>query len=221
MNVFDIIGPAMIGPSSSHTAGASRAGLVARRLLGEEPVCAKITLYGSFAMTYSGHGADRAIIGGLLGYRSDDTRIRDSFRHAKEQGLSFSFEISQEDMGHPNTARIRLTGDRGGNVDVVVRSVGGGVVNVVEINGGEVLFSAEYDTTVIFNVDKPGTIAQISAVFAKYGINIAFMRVFRKYEGKEAIMVIETDQKTDKTAVEELRRSQNILKVITIPPLSV
>lgn len=221
MNVFDIIGPAMIGPSSSHTAGASRAGLVARRLLGEEPAWAHVTLYGSFALTYAGHGVDRAIIGGLLGFELDDVRIRDSFRFAHEAGLDFSVETSEEDAGHPNTARISLRGKNGGSVSVVVRSVGGGVVNVVEIDGGEVLFSAEYDTTVIFNNDRPGTVARISAVFAAHGINIAFMRVFRKYEGKDAIMVIETDQQAGEDVIRKLRDSENILKVITIPPFRV
>lgn len=221
MNVFDIIGPAMIGPSSSHTAGASRAGLVARRLLGEEPAWARVVLYGSFALTYAGHGVDRAIIGGLLGFELDDVRIRDSFRFAREAGLDFTVETSEEDAGHPNTARISLRGKNGGSVSVVVRSVGGGVVNVVEIDGGEVLFSAEYDTTVIFNNDRPGTVARISAVFAAHEINIAFMRVFRKYEGKDAIMVIETDQQAGKDVIRELRDSENILKVITIPPFRV
>ena len=221
MNVFEIIGPTMIGPSSSHTAGASRAGLVARRLLGEEPAWAQVTLYGSFALTYAGHGVDRAIIGGLLGFELDDVRIKNSFAHADQAGLEFSIETSEEDAGHPNTAKISLRGKEGGSVCVTVRSVGGGVINVVDIDGGEVLFSAEYDTTVIFNNDRPGTIARISAVFAEHGINIAFMRVFRKYEGKEAIMVIETDQQTGQEVIDKLRASQNILKVITIPPFRV
>lgn len=219
MNVLDIIGPVMIGPSSSHTAGASRAGLVARRLLGAEPVWAKITLYGSFAKTYAGHGADRAIVGGILGFSLDDERIRDSFSHAKQQGLNFLFEISDEDAGHPNTAKIELEDQNGEKICVVVRSVGAGVVNVVEIDGGEVHFTAEYDTTVIFNNDRAGTIAQITAVFARHRINIAFMRVFRKYEGKDAVMVIETDQSVSRAVLDELRAAENIRKVITIPSL--
>lgn len=219
MNLFDIIGPVMIGPSSSHTAGASRAGLVARHLLDAEPVRANITLYGSFAKTYAGHGADRAIIGGILGFSLDDERIRDSFTHAKARGLAFTFATSEKDVGHPNTVRIELTGADGETVCVVVRSVGAGVVNVVEIDGGEVLFTAEYDTTVIFNRDRAGVIADITAVFARHGINIAFMRVFRKGEGKEAVMVIETDQSVSPLLQRELRGVDNIRKVITIPPL--
>ncbi len=219
MNIFDVIGPAMIGPSSSHTAGASRAGLVARYLLGKEPVKADITLYGSFAKTYKGHGADKAIIGGILGFSLDDTKLRDSFSYAKERGLEFKFNISDEDAGHPNTSKIILESADGDKISVTVRSVGGGFVNVVEIDGGDVMFSAEYDTTVIFNHDRPGTVAQISQVFANHNINIAFMRVFRKYEGKDAIMVIETDQKIDDTIADELKLSDNIIKVITIPGL--
>ncbi len=221
MNVFDIIGPVMIGPSSSHTAGASRAGLVARHLLGTEPVRAEITLYGSFAKTYAGHGADRAIVGGILGFSLDDERIRNSFFHAKERGLEFSFHISEEDAGHPNTVRIVLESKNGEKICVVVRSVGAGVVNVVEINGGEVHFTAEYDTTVIFNNDRAGVIAEITSVFARHGINIAFMRVFRKDEGKDAVMVIETDQGVNDLLQNELRTVENIRKVITIPPLGV
>ncbi len=221
MNVFDIVGPVMIGPSSSHTAGASRAGLVSRRLLGEEPVRAEITLYGSFALTYAGHGADRAIVGGILGFELDDVRLRDSFRYAKECGLDFHFEISDEEADHPNTVRIELTGKSGASTVVVVQSVGAGVVHVVNIDGADVLFSAEYDTTVVFNPDKPGIIAKVSALFAEHGINIAFMRVFRKQEGKDAIMVIETDQKIDRTLAEALRSMREVSKVITIPPFRV
>lgn len=221
MNVFDIVGPVMIGPSSSHTAGASRAGLVSRRLLGERPRRATITLYGSFALTYAGHGADRAIVGGILGFELDDVRLRDSFKYAAEMGLDFEFEISDEESEHPNTVKIILDGENGAHTEVVVQSVGAGVVHVVNIDGADVLFSAEYDTTVVFNNDKPGIIAKVSSVFAEYGINIAFMRVFRKQEGKDAIMVIETDQKIDTLLGKALRSLKDVTKVITIPPFRV
>ena len=151
----------------------------------------------------------------------DDERIRNSFFHAKERGLEFSFHISEEDAGHPNTVRIVLESKNGEKICVVVRSVGAGVVNVVEINGGEVHFTAEYDTTVIFNNDRAGVIAEITSVFARHGINIAFMRVFRKDEGKDAVMVIETDQGVNDLLQNELRTVENIRKVITIPPLGV
>lgn len=219
--MFDIIGPVMIGPSSSHTAGASRSGLIARRLLGEEPKKAHITLYGSFALTAQGHGVDRAIVGGILGFELDDERIRESFSHAEDAGLEVSIEKSDEDVAHPNTARIELTGTSGAKVNVLVRSVGGGVVNVTEIDGGEVMFSAQYDTTVIFNNDRPGTIANITEILADEKINIAYMRVFRKSEGRSAVMVIETDQSVSEAAVAKLRVIDNVVKVITVPPFNV
>lgn len=221
MNVFDIIGPVMIGPSSSHTLGAARAGLVARRLLGEEVARADVLLFGSFAQTYAGHGTDRAIVGGLLGFPPDDTRLRDSFRYARKACMEVHFSLSGEEAAHPNTVRLALCGKDGGSVSVVVQSVGAGAVHVVEIDGALVSFSAEYETTVIFNVDRPGIVARVSALFADYGINIAFMRVFRKYEGKDAIMVIETDQTVAGGILDALRTEGNIARVITIPPLNV
>lgn len=135
--------------------------------------------------------------------------------------MAFSFEISEEDAGHPNTVKIRLRDAQGEEICVVVRSVGAGVVNVVEIDGGAVCFTAEYDTTVIFNNDRAGVIADITSVFARHGINIAFMRVFRKGEGRDAVMVIETDQSVSELLQNELRAAENIRKVITIPPLGV
>ena len=218
MNVFDIVGPVMIGPSSSHTAGASRAGLVSRRLLGQVPVRARITLFGSFALTYAGHGADRAIVGGILGFELDDVRLRDSFRYAREMGLDFHFEISDEEADHPNTVVIELDGAEGAHTSVTVQSVGAGVVHVVNIDGADVLFSAEYDTTVVFNSDKPGTVARVSAAFAEHRINIAFMRVFRKQEGKDAIMVIESDQKICDEVILRLQHIPDVHKVITVEP---
>ena len=211
----------MIGPSSSHTAGASRAGLVSRRLLGEVPKRAHITLYGSFAKTYAGHGADRAIVGGILGYELDDVRLRDSFTYAEAEGLDFEFEISDEESDHPNTVKIILDGECGAHTEVVVQSVGAGVVHVVNIDGAEVLFTAEYDTTVIFTSDKPGVIAKVSSLFAAHGVNIAFMRFFRKQEGKDAIMVIETDEKIDASLANELCSMKEAARVITIPPFRV
>ncbi len=211
----------MIGPSSSHTAGASRAGLIARRLLGEEPKKARVILYGSFALTCDGHGVDRAIIGGILGFELDDERIRDSFSCADAAGLDFSVEKSDDEVEHPNTTRIILESEAGTRVDVLIRSVGGGVVNVVEIDGSSVCFSAEYDTTVIFNNDRAGTIAAITAVFAEYGINIAYMRVFRKTEGRSAVTVIETDQRAGEAAISRLSELENVLRVITVPPFRV
>ncbi len=218
MNAFDIIGPVMIGPSSSHTAGAARIGSVARQLLREEPATAEITLYGSFAQTYKGHGTDRALIGGLLGFEPSDARLRDSFSLAKAAGLAFSFELAENAAFHPNTARLVLTGKKGAAVEVMAASVGGGAISVTEVNGVEVSFTAQYFTTVIFNEDKPGVMADVTRVLASNLINIAFLRLFRKES--HAIMVIETDQEVPSRLEEELARIKNVDKVLMIRPFS-
>ena len=220
MNVFDIIGPVMVGPSSSHTAGAARAGKVARQLLGAAPAKAEIILYGSFACTYRGHGTDKAIIGGLLGFDADDVRMIDSFALAKRQGLEFMFVKGSSDKYHPNTAKIRLQGSGGEDTTVVVSSVGGGAIKVVEINGIEVSFSADYYTTVIINRDKAGVVAEMAAVLAENQINIAFMRLFRQANINQAIMVVETDQPLSQDVQACLNKIIHIKKVLVIEPLS-
>ncbi len=218
MNIFDMIGPVMVGPSSSHTAGAARAGYVARMLLGEEPAKAVVTLSGSFARTYQGHGTDRAIIGGILGFSPSDLHIRNSFEEAKKKRLCYTFRMEDLENASPNTAKIELQGANGSVISTIISSVGGGVVQVVRINDADVQFSAEYPTTVIFNDDKPGIVAKVSEHFADHHINIAFMRLFRKAEGQEAIMVIESDQKVGAKILEALRQCEHINKVISIEP---
>lgn len=218
MNAFDIIGPVMIGPSSSHTAGAARIGSVARQLLREEPISAEITLYGSFAQTYRGHGTDRALLGGLLGFEPSDGRLRDSFSLAREAGLDYRFRLGENASYHPNTARIVLKGNRGGAIEVLAASVGGGAISVCEINGVAVSFNAQYFTTVIFNRDIPGVMADVTAVFASHLINIAFLRLFRK--SQDAIMVIETDQELWPELEEALRQVNHVDRVLVLRPFS-
>ncbi|MFA9379753.1 MAG: L-serine ammonia-lyase, iron-sulfur-dependent subunit beta [Acetanaerobacterium sp.] len=221
MNIFDIIGPAMIGPSSSHTAGAARAGKAARQLLDSVPSKADITLYGSFAHTYFGHGTDRAIIGGILGFDPADKRLTASLDYAEEQGLDYSFHTDFSDKYHPNTAKIMLADDSGGQLTAVVSSVGGGAIRIVEINGLEVLLSAEYYTTVIFNADKAGVVADMSGVLAENNINIAFMRLFRREKDEQAIMAVETDQLVSHVALARLRKLSYVQKVMMIEPFTV
>lgn len=218
MNAFDIIGPVMIGPSSSHTAGAARIGSVARQLLREDPVSAEITLYGSFAQTYRGHGTDRALLGGLLGFEPSDGRLRDSFSLAREAGLAYRFRIGENPAYHPNTARLILSGAQGGSVEVLAASIGGGAISVCEINGVAVSFNAQYFTTVIFNEDIPGVMADVTAVFAGKLINIAFLRLFRK--GRDAIMVIETDQELTPDLEESLRHVRHVDRVLVLRPFT-
>ena len=197
MDLFDLIGPVMIGPSSSHTAGAARIGRVARMLLGGEPVRAKIGLHGSFQKTYKGHGTDRALIGGLLGMDVDDARLRDSLRYAQERGLAYAFESVTLRGAHPNTVVVDVESADGRRVSVRAASVGGGEIVVQEIDGLEADFSGHEDTLVITHHDTPGMIARISAEIAYASLNIATMRVFRRSAGGDAMVVLELDSPAD------------------------
>ncbi len=216
MRVFDVLGPVMVGPSSSHTAGACRLALVARALLDEKPVKAHIRLYGSFAKTYQGHCTDRAIIGGLLGYSPDDDRLRDSFSCAEKDGLSYSFEEAESDTLHPNSVDLILEG-KTKNVTVTASSIGGGAIKVVKINGAEVDFSAEYPTTILYHKDVRGIIAKYSELFARYGVNIAFMRVYRHKIGRDAITVIESDHSISDELLEKIRSLENVDGAVYLP----
>lgn len=201
--VFDIIGPIMIGPSSSHTAGAVRIGLMARKILGEEPMEAEICFHGSFAQTYRGHGTDKAIIAGILGFEADDERIKKSLDIADKQG--FSYTINTIDLGsaHPNTAVVYLTGASGRSTKIVGSSVGGGNIMISNIDGYDVELAGKYHTLICVHRDKPGVITKVTSVLAEYGINVAFMRVSRKMRGQEALMIIEVDDELLAEAVQK------------------
>jgi L-serine dehydratase len=202
-SIFDILGPVMIGPSSSHTAGAAKLGLVARQLLGAEPVKAEITLYNSFARTYKGHGTDRAIVGGILGMKPDDERLRNSLEIAKENGLRYEFKlIMKAPKLHPNSARIKLFDKDGNKIEMVGSSLGGGRIEVVEIEGFKVSFSVMTHIIVIIADDIPGSIAHISGAIAEKNINIANMFVSR--EEKLANMVIEVDQEVPNEVLQKI-----------------
>lgn len=194
MGIFDIIGPVMIGPSSSHTAGAARIGRVAAHILGEPLKEAHVTLYGSFATTGKGHGTDRALAAGLMGYAPDSGSIRDALSLAKTKGILIVFSVSNEDMGHPNVAKIEEIGKSGKKVTVVGRSLGGGRVLITEIDGYAVAVNGEEYTFLTRHHDVPGIVADVCAILAKNRINISTMRLFRKRKGDEAVMIIHTDQ---------------------------
>jgi L-serine dehydratase len=200
MHVFDVIGPVMIGPSSSHTAGAARIGRVARRLLGEAPVTADVGLYGSFASTYRGHGTDRAIAAGLQDMGVDDVRIRDALKLAEEAGIQIEFHPVDLKDAHPNTAVIRAEGPTR-SIVVEAASVGGGSIRVKRLNGLAVEFSGEANTIVIRHRDEPGVIAQVSGLLAGQGVNIATMQVFRSGLHGDAVMVIEVDELPGQSAM--------------------
>ena len=202
ISVFDIIGPIMVGPSSSHTAGAVRLGQVGRAILGKQPTNALIELHGSFAQTGKGHGTDRGLVAGLLGLATDDPLLRKSFELAELAGLSFRFE--ETDLGedaHPNTARLTV-GDGERTVQVTGVSIGGGLVEITNVDGYDVSFGCEYDTLLVLAEDRPGTINEVTGWLARQGINIAFLRVERQKRGGDAIMIIETDHTVDPQILE-------------------
>ncbi len=193
LSVFDIVGPRMTGPSSSHTAGAVRLAYIARRIVGKPVSEVLFTLYGSFAETGKGHGTDKALIAGILGLLPDDARIKNAYELAREQGVLVDFEYSDETPRHPNTVHIRVTAEDESVTEVIGRSVGGGNILITEINGLEVELSGDYPTIIVRHRDEPGVIAEVSHVLAQLHINIAFMRVFRHGKGEDAYMCIETD----------------------------
>lgn len=211
MNLFDILGPVMVGPSSSHTAGAVRIGRMARRLLGEgTPVMAKITLCGSFAATGQGHGTDRALVAGLLGMQPDDGRIPNSFAVAKEKGMGYTFSRANLSGEHPNTAKIELAGKQGGKLSMIASSLGGGRIMVVEMNGLRVSFSGDLPTLIVQNRDQPGHVRDVSDILARAGVNIATLHLYRDYPGGSAVMIIETDKVVEKEHLDQLRGIRGI-----------
>ena len=180
MNVFDILGPVMIGPSSSHTAGAARIGRITLALLGAPAVKADIFLHGSFAKTYKGHGTDKALIAGIMGMATDDSRIRRAPELAREQGLEVSITTGDIDGAHPNTARVTLTDVTGNTVSLLGSSIGGGNILVKEVNGMEVSITGQHTTLIVLHRDAPGTIAAVTEVMADAGVNICNFRLSRQ-----------------------------------------
>ena len=213
MNLFDIMGPIMVGPSSSHTAGAARMGRIARHLLGVMPVRAEILLHGSFAATGTGHGTDRALVAGLLDMKPDDVRLPGSFALAEEAGMEVSFGRAVLRDAHPNTALMTLTGPNGEQVAVQAASLGGGRVQVEAIDGLSASFSGELPTLVIRNWDTPGHVSRVTSILSRQQVNIATMQLYRDRRGGLAVMVLESDQPIPPQVVEELRGQPGIVRV--------
>lgn len=219
LGVFDILGPIMIGPSSSHTAGAARLGKVARAVAHGEIKSVKFLLHGSFAKTYKGHGTDRALVAGILGMEPSDIRLRDSLDIAKEQGLEIEF--IEADLGdvHPNTVKFVIKNEKGIECEVIGSSIGGGSIKVTQVNGNNVEFTGVYPTLIISNMDVPGCVSNVTSILYHEGINIAFMKVFRSQRGKDATMVFETDYKIEKDVIEKIESIESISRVISINPI--
>lgn len=204
-SVFDIIGPRMIGPSSSHTAGAARLGKVARRISGNDVAKVTFVLYGSFAKTYKGHGTDRALLAGIMDMEPNDPNLGRSLDFAKAAGLDYAFVVDDADPPHPNTVKMVITGSSGKKTEVVGCSIGGGNIRVIQINGLNVEFTGEYPTLVIRHIDRPGVIAEVTSLMVQFNINIAFMRVFRQSKGQDAFMIIETDNDISQKVIAQVR----------------
>ena len=219
IGTFDILGPKMIGPSSSHTAGALRIAFVAGRMV-ERAVSVKFVLYGSFARTYHGHGTDRALVGGILGYHPDDERIRDSFEHAKEAGLAFSFEENFTDKEiYPNTVDIYVTDKDGSVVSLRGKSIGGGNAVITRLNGVDVELTGNYCTLVVEHVDKKGTLAFVTTVLSAYDLNIGSLRLYRESKGKRAYAIIEVDTNVSNQVVSALKGVESVTNVLVVPAI--
>ncbi|OEH91223.1 L-serine ammonia-lyase, iron-sulfur-dependent subunit beta [Bacillus solimangrovi] len=214
-SVFDIIGPVMIGPSSSHTAGAARIGRVARSLFGRKPTWATISFYGSFANTYRGHGTDVAIIGGILDFDTHDERIIHALTLAERDSIKVEFIEEEAVPIHPNTARVRI-GDQDGELELVGISIGGGKIQITELNGFDLKLSGNHPALLVMHNDRYGAIAGVANVLAKYEINIGHMEVSRKEKGEKALMTIEVDQMVEEKLLTELTELPNILQVTKI-----
>lgn len=204
LDIFDILGPVMVGPSSSHTAGAVRIGRMARTLLGSRPVKAEIGLHGSFAETGQGHGTDRALVAGLLGMKPDDLEIPRSFELAAEQGLQFEFRAVQLREAHPNTAVLNVEDADGKRLRVQAASTGGGRIRVDSLNGVEVSFTGAFNTLVVHHRDVAGELSRITNELAVGGVNIANMSLCRSRRGGDVLTIIETDHKLRSDVVERI-----------------
>lgn len=213
MNIFDIVGPVMVGPSSSHTAGAVRIGYIGRQLMGEAVKTAKILLHGSFWLTGAGHGTDKALLAGLLGMKTDDIRIANSIKIANEFGLSYEFDKIELRDVHPNTVVLQLAGKSGRELEIMASSLGGGRIKICKIDGLNTNFTGEYPTLVVHNVDEPGHVMVVTTILGKESVNIATMQLYRTERGGGAVMVIECDKKIPKDAVKNLEHLQGINKV--------
>ena len=213
INIFDMMGPVMVGPSSSHTAGAARIGNMGRTLLGEEVARADIGLYGSFAETGYGHGTDRALLAGLLGMKPDDLRIPNAYEEANRAGMAYSFRTVELRDALPNTALLELTGKSGKQLTLQASSIGGGAIVVNKIDGIDVNFTGDFNTLIVRNQDESGSVAAITSILSQVHINVANMSVNRHRRGGDALMVIETDQHIKPRQVEFLSELPGILSV--------
>lgn len=210
--VFDIIGPTMVGPSSSHTAGAVRIGLVAKDLFNQLPKQADIYLYGSFMETYKGHGTDVALVGGLLGYDTDDDRIQTSLETAEQMGMKVNFIEMAEERSHPHTAIINMR-DADKEISFEGVSIGGGKIEVVAINGFNIAISGNYPALLVFHKDTFGTIGRVANILGDSSINVGSMQVSRKEKGDQALMTCELDESVTDEIIDKIKNVEGVVTV--------
>ncbi|MGL5633876.1 MAG: L-serine ammonia-lyase, iron-sulfur-dependent subunit beta [Sarcina sp.] len=218
-SVFDILGPVMIGPSSSHTAGAARLGKVAKTICSDEIASVKFYLHGSFAKTYKGHGTDKALVAGILGMEPADKNLRNSMEIANEKGLKVEFiETYLGENLHPNTVKFVMETKNGATCDVMGSSIGGGNIVINQVNGEAVDFSGQYPTLIVPHKDVPGSISKITSILYTQNINIASLRVFRTEKGKSATMIFEVDNNIPNELLEEIKSVEAVDNIIMIRP---
>ncbi|KUO65771.1 MAG: serine dehydratase [Gracilibacter sp. BRH_c7a] len=218
--VFDLLGPIMVGPSSSHTAGAVRLGLMAGKILATEIRKARILLHGSFAQTGKGHGTHLALIAGLLGMYPDDERIKIASQLAESYGVIINFENIDLGQVHPNSVKFELTGANGQKSTIIGSSLGGGKVIITEVDGFRVKFTGEYSTLIAVYPDYPGMIAEITTQVASAGVNIAQMKVSREGRGRKALTVIEADEVIKDIVVQHIKGLPKIEKVMYLEQMN-
>jgi L-serine dehydratase len=213
-SAFEIIGPRMIGPSSSHTAGAARLGKIAGKLANYDVKRVKFILHGSFAKTYKGHGTDRALMAGILGMKESDEKLKNSLKIAEDKDIDYEF--LEDDLGevHPNTVKFMIEKSDGRKIELMGSSIGGGNIKIIELNGLKLEFTGQYPTIITRHSDHPGIIAKITKILAYYKINIAFMSVYRQDKGQDAFMVIESDNRLEPKLVEYIQKSVDEIKNI-------
>jgi len=215
-SLFDIVGPDMIGPSSSHTAGAAKISYMAGRIFGMHIIKVVFELHGSFAKTYKGHGSDKALLAGIMGIRHNDSHLRDAYEIAGDR-LEYSFNKIDLGQVHPNTVRITMYSNTGEIGVVQGSSIGGGNAIITKIDDVDVEIDGEYDTLITVHKDQPGMIVKQTNFLSEENINIAFMKVFRQAKGENAIMVLETDEKISKESLGLLRTLDGVYKTTYIP----
>lgn len=212
MNLFDIVGPVMVGPSSSHTAGAVKIGRISRKLIAEDVIHAEIFFHGSFQATGKGHGTDKALIAGLLGFDTDDERIPRSFQIAGERGLDFTIEGLDLGEVHPNTVKLIIVGVSGRKMEILASSIGGGQIRICEINGLAVNFSGDSPTLIVHSQDQQGLLQKVVTELSNHSVNIAGMQVYRAKRGGHVVTVIECDEEVSEEVIEKLENFAGVVK---------